>query len=105
MKGHELLGSKDYTETPWCDRLEDLDGGKQGTPPKEALKAADYKGKFRKNSCTGSGMGLKVYSPMNVDSRPRQHISLDPYLIAFSISHILWQSHQGSRCNNLNVHQ
>jgi len=55
-----VLGDKDFTETAWCGRLQDLEGGKQGTPPKEALKAADYKGMFRKSTCSGSGMGLKV---------------------------------------------
>jgi hypothetical protein len=55
-----VLGNKDVTETAWCGRLQDLEDGKQGTPPKEALRASDYKGLFRKNTCSGSGMGLKV---------------------------------------------
>lgn len=61
-KSQELLGNKDFKETWWCSSLSDLANGKQGSPPQKLRAAAEYKSMFRKNSCSGSGLGLKVSS-------------------------------------------
>lgn len=64
-KSQGILGNKDFKETWWCHKLDDLTNGKKGSPPPKPLSAADYKGMFRKNSCSGSGMGMKVSKAFN----------------------------------------
>ena len=61
-KSQDLLGNKDYKETAWVvDEAELMHGG-TGSIPAAPLQPTEYKNCSRMNSCSGSGMGLKVRS-------------------------------------------
>ena len=69
-KSQEVRGNKDYEESPWeggaeaLERFLQLPQPEQATRERPVLELAEYKGRFRKTTCTSIGMGMKVLLPV-----------------------------------------
>ena len=67
MKSQDAMGNKNFEETDWVASEADLQsaafhGFKNGTSVLLATEPNFFKGRFRRNVCDSSGMGLKVSS-------------------------------------------
>lgn len=68
-RSHEARGNKDYVESPWESSAEELERFLLLAPQEQADRERptpelpQYKGRLRKTTCTGFGMGLKATPP------------------------------------------